>query len=249
MREYYLINHIGLSERSIPNVNKISSKDFLDWAKTDLKGSDRRSRGNGIGNIKKVIHSRMDEIIAKTHLKYTNNWNPILLNTDGKLKILKKLDIKYTSIAGLITDIRNKYEHSYIIPSLQEIRAQYDTTELWLNDSYNSYDFNPIGLSNLPMMGIGLTSTRPNNLSYVNMVNFKGNESVLYFWNSKKVIMTVKKDGSITKKNYSDYTWEEMLLLEAPIIKKINKASSTTNLNQISMTDVYKKYLKWKANY
>ena len=67
------------------------SEKFLAWAKTDLKGSEKRARGNALSNIKKAIHSRIDEIINSTHIVYAKDWDP-RIGTVDKLEILKKLD-------------------------------------------------------------------------------------------------------------------------------------------------------------
>lgn len=102
--------------------NQVKPMEFLQWAKSDLNGGDKRSRGNALGNIKKAIHSRIDEIINKT------------ITTEKKLKILKDLGIGRGDIANIITEHRNTYEHQYILPPLSTIRAYRDIAELWLNE-------------------------------------------------------------------------------------------------------------------
>ncbi len=115
--------------------NQIAPKEFLLWAKRDFKGGTKRSLGNTLGNIKKALHSRIDEIILSTHITYAKDWDWKKVNTKTKLSILKKLGIAYTSIAKEITDIRNKYEHQYILPPKDVIETRYDTAELWMNNS------------------------------------------------------------------------------------------------------------------
>ncbi len=50
--------------------NQIETNEFLAWAKSDIKAGEKRGRGNALGNIKKAIHSRIDEIIASTPLVF-----------------------------------------------------------------------------------------------------------------------------------------------------------------------------------
>ena len=101
----------------------VSSQEFLSWAKSDLKGGDRRAMGNALSNIKKSIHSRIDEILSLSHLSFGKDWNS-RATTDEKIALLKKLNIEHTSIVKIITKIRNTYEHQYILPSdLTDIRA------------------------------------------------------------------------------------------------------------------------------
>jgi len=95
----------------------IGPSDFLSWAKSDLKGGDKRSIGNALSNIKKAIHSRIDEIIGLTHVAYAKDWK-YLISTEDKLAILKTIGIGYRSIVSIITKIRNDYEHKYILPTI-----------------------------------------------------------------------------------------------------------------------------------
>lgn len=46
----------GLWSPQETNNSTINAIEFLLWAKTDLKGNDKRSIGNALGNIKKAIH-------------------------------------------------------------------------------------------------------------------------------------------------------------------------------------------------
>ena len=75
---------------TIYNANFVSPNEFLEWAREDLEQSDRRAIGNAIGNLKKAIHCRMDEIINTTHIKYCKDWNP-KSTTEIKLKVLNIL--------------------------------------------------------------------------------------------------------------------------------------------------------------
>ena len=119
--------------------NQVKPNEFLKWAISDLKGGDKRSHGNALGNIKKAIHSRIDEIINSTHLVFCCDWKWKDITTEIKLKILKDLGIGRGDIARVITEERNTYEHRYILPSLSTIRAYREIAELWLNESYKKY--------------------------------------------------------------------------------------------------------------
>ncbi len=70
--------------------SQISPKEFLKWAKSDLKKSqDKRALGNALGNIKKAIHSRIDEIINSTHIVLGSGWDWQSFPANQKLNILK----------------------------------------------------------------------------------------------------------------------------------------------------------------
>jgi hypothetical protein len=114
--------------------DRVTPDDFLAWASRDLKGSDQRARGNAVGNIKRAIHCRLDQIIGVTHVEFCADWNS-RCGTETKLSVLKRLGLSYQALLRLITDIRNLYEHKYLVPKLKQVRAYYDSAELWLKDS------------------------------------------------------------------------------------------------------------------
>ena len=57
-----------LEKKIISNESIVTPREFLEWANLDLKESDNRARGNALGNIKKSIHCRIDEIIYETSI-------------------------------------------------------------------------------------------------------------------------------------------------------------------------------------
>jgi hypothetical protein len=116
-----LLSVVGLFEEESPPSEKTRPSEFLSWAELDLQGTDKRSRGNALSNIKKALHSRLDEIICKTHVRFTRDWDPKRVTTPQKLEIIRALDIKHEAVIDLITSIRNQYEHDYIVP---EVRNQ-----------------------------------------------------------------------------------------------------------------------------
>ena len=68
----------------------VSAEEFLKWARSDLKGGGRRECGNALGNIKKALHAKIDDLIYRTHARYGNDWNP-RCGTETKFSVLKRL--------------------------------------------------------------------------------------------------------------------------------------------------------------
>ena len=243
-KRQYPNGQIALFIPNRDNSSKISPKEFLSWAEKDLKSQDKRARGNALSNIKKALHARLDEIIAKTHLRFSHDWNARNFTTDNKLEVIRKIGIKHDAIVNLITVIRNKYEHQYIVPSLDVVRAHQGTCDLWLEKSYSVYEFHSIGFVNLPLIGLGSGMMKANG-SVINHTKFDVPTKVIYFWNSKKSLVTILPNGTIEQKYYSAFSCKEMLRFEAPLIRKYFNSSSGSAYNQASLTEIYGRYRKW----
>lgn len=243
-KEHYVFGVIGLHEPAGKKTAKVSPRDFLSWAEKDLKSSDERGRGNALSNIKKALHARVDEIIGKTHLRFSSDWKPHQFTTAGKLAVIRDLGIKHGAIVHLITTIRNEYEHGYIVPPLDVVKAYLGTCELWLENTYKMYDVDSIGIVNFPLTGINCGAPKANG-SIIKRTWFLAPKKVRYFWTSKRRLVTVQPDGKIEEKPFKDFSIKEMLRLEAPWIKKCYTADSRLAYNQASLTDLFRRYRRW----
>jgi len=136
-KEYFQlprIMNVYVWKRLCEGKSLISPDDFITWAKKDIKGGDRRSIANALTNTKRAIHARIDEILYALRVQYANDWPPSP-KTSEKLKVLKRLSIPVTSIVEVLTKRRNDLEHSYFLPSLEQVRADVETADLWLEKS------------------------------------------------------------------------------------------------------------------
>ncbi len=221
-----------------PSKRLVSSQEFLSWAKSDLKGGDRRAMGNALSNIKKSIHGRIDEILSLSHLSFSNEWNS-RATTDEKIALLKKLDIEHTSIVKIITKIRNTYEHQYILPSdLTDIRAYYETTELWLNHSKTNLIKARLALINLPVYTVECDSNR-----FVKSIEFPeyvDRFEIVYFWEKKNIKAILIKDNREQTSKMNDLEMANFIELE----KKHLKGSEPYHLRPGNLTKVFNTYKK-----
>ena len=205
-----------------PSNRVVSSQEFLSWAKSDLKGGDRRAMGNALSNIKKSIHSRIDEILSLSHISFSNDWNS-RTTTDEKIALLKKLNIEHNSIVKIITKIRNTYEHQYILPSdLTDIRAYYETTELWLNHSKENLIRSRLGLINLPVYTVECDSNRI--VKTIEFPQYVDSFNIVYFWEKKNIT-------AILTRNNREQT-EKMKELERAKFIEWEKSISRSQIKQ-----------------
>lgn len=237
--EIKLIN-ICYPIRTLSN-RSVSSQEFLSWAKSDLKGGNKRAKGNALSNIKKSIHSRIDEILALTHLNFGKDWKS-RATTDEKIALLKKLNIEHTSIAKVITKIRNTYEHQYILPSdLTDIRAYYETTELWLNHSKNNLIKSRLALVNLPVYTVECDSDRI--VKIIEFPQYVDSFNIVYFWEKKKTIAILTKDNRDQTDKMQDLEMGKYIGWEKKHLK-VSKDTETYYLTPGNLTKVFKTYEK-----
>ena len=219
---------------------KIKPDEFLSWAKKDIGGGDRRSIANVLTNAKRAIHARIDEIIATLRVSYASDW-PKNAKTDVKLKLLKQINMPVTSIAKVLTARRNDLEHSYLLPSLDQVRADVETVELWLDKS-KAYLKPSVLLIGLSVNSIG-TSVNANVRKQKFSVTFAYPKQITFFCDSKRAMVILSKSGSSSLKKYSDLSWKAMV--------DIQKNAYLSNDSKHTVPSVYvaiklfRAYEKW----
>jgi hypothetical protein len=221
-----------------PDRNQIKPTDFLYWAKLDLKGGGKRERGNALGNIKKAIHSRIDEIINSTHLIFGSDWNWKEIATEKKLSILTSIGVEGREIARIITEYRNTYEHRYILPPLDTIRAYRKIAELWLNETYKMHNFNRIGIFDLPVYEVVTDGDEVKKIVLSNEY-----KNIIYFWDRKKEYIKTSKDKIQTGKKLRTMNWKDILSVEKGCIKQLRN-KEIYSLSQSNLTKIFNMYNK-----
>jgi len=218
----------------------VKPDEFLSWAKQDIVGGGRRSIANALTNAKRAVHARIDEIITALRVPYASDWHKNV-TTDDKLKVLKRIKVPVTSIAKVITDRRNDLEHSYLVPSLKQVRADVETAGLWLDKS-KAYLKPSVVLMGLSVNSIGTSAnadTRRNTFS----VTFADREQIDFFWEAKRAIVTVSKLGSSSQKKYADFDWKRMVDIQKnAYLSSSNKC--TVPSVQVA-TKLFKAYENW----
>lgn len=123
------------------NIFDISPKDFLRFAKEDLKEGDERGFINSITNSKRAIDSQIDETIEKLISK-SDNFNPIVndflkyfefeSDIPIKLRIIHSLNLAPSLLISKSRTLRNKLEHIYKKPEVKEVKEALDVAELFI---------------------------------------------------------------------------------------------------------------------
>ena len=122
------------------NIFEISPKDFLRFAKEDLKGGDERGFINSLTNSKRAIDCQIDQTIEKLISK-SDNFNPIVndflkyfefeSDIPIKLRIIHALNLAPSLLISKSRTLRNKLEHIYKKPEVHEVKEALDVADLF----------------------------------------------------------------------------------------------------------------------
>lgn len=166
------------------NIFDISPKDFLRFAKEDLKEGDERGFINSITNSKRAIDSQIDETIEMLISK-SDNFNPIVndfldyfefeSDIPIKLRIIHSLNLAPSLLISKSRTLRNKLEHIYKKPEVQEVKEALDVAELFIGSVSSK---------------LGLIWTE------FEIVDWKNNELIFEFL-EKKFKIDYKKNGKL----------------------------------------------------
>lgn len=218
----------------------ISPTDFLTWANEDIRGGNPKNIANALSNSKRAIHARIDEILYALRIQYAKDWPPNP-QASHKLKAIKQLNIPGTSNVALLTKRRNDLEHSYLLPSLEQVRADVEIADMWLAES-KSYLKPAVVLIGLSVESIGFSSSAITKKSTFS-AKFAEPDKVEFYWDAKRKIVTVSKNGDISQKNYHDCSWKDMIRNQKKLYLS-NDGSIVVPSISIA-TRLYKAYEKW----
>lgn len=122
--------------------NRISSKEFLEWAKIELENCNKdietRMLFNIITNVKRAIDSKCESILYMFGYKENinaKNYPEIKEYLNGEGAVIINLISNLTGLNVIIVDevrrLRNTIEHDYISPSLEDAKRAVSVAELF----------------------------------------------------------------------------------------------------------------------
>ena len=135
--EYYIIQFpLGYLKFD----SEVTPSQYLEYAKKDLQdGSDPRNLVNSLGNAKRALHLQVETIangFGYKKLKRSSNF-------PAKLEFLSELGVATPSIISKINALRNKVEHEYIVPEVEQVEDYCDIVELFLRATESAINMFP----------------------------------------------------------------------------------------------------------
>jgi hypothetical protein len=136
MMEYTALSFTDLSVSSY-SLASLSDKrssmpvKYLAFARADLlEGKLDRYRVNAYSNAKRALHCQVDILIRA--LGAHHNKKIMYSKFPGQIDLLQKCGIVSPAILRRINALRNRLEHEYLIPTLEETETCLDVVELFL---------------------------------------------------------------------------------------------------------------------
>lgn len=119
----------------------LTPKNFLRFAKQDIQSEDDRGIINSLTNSKRAIDCQTDEALEKCGIK-SNDFDPdikkfiehfdLVEDIAIKLKIIHALNLAPSILISKTRTLRNKLEHFYQKPTIDEAKEALDVADLFI---------------------------------------------------------------------------------------------------------------------
>ncbi len=134
------------------------------------------------------------------------------------------------------------YEHQYILPSdLTDIKAYYETTELWLNHSKKNLIRSRLGIINLPVYTVECDSDRI--VTAIEFPKYVDRFNIVYFWENKNIVAILTKNNREQTYKMKELEMAQFMEWEKKHLKSSDKTESYY-LTPGNLTKVFKTYKK-----
>lgn len=137
LKEYYVLQY---PVDSLEFSTEITPSQYLEYARKDLQDvGDARSIINAVSNAKRALHLQVDTIAngyGYQKLKRNSKF-------PAKLEFLGEIGIATPSIIFKLNALRNKVEHEYAVPDLEQIKDYCDVVELFLRSTESTITIFP----------------------------------------------------------------------------------------------------------
>lgn len=120
----------------------IKPKDFIRYAKEDLKSNQDSALVNSITNAKRAIDCQIDTVLKTFGIEFDNlpKASEIFINCTSsknedlpqKLKLMQSLKVAPGGLTSRARTLRNKLEHYYKVPTKKEIEEAIEIAELFI---------------------------------------------------------------------------------------------------------------------
>ena len=194
--------------RSISSNSCITPEQFMEWAKRDLDGGDKRAAVNALSNVKRAVHAKVDEVLWALRVGYSRDW-PDQPGIDDKLKALRRIKVPTSAIVKVLTERRNWLEHRYTPPRLDDVRSDVEAADLWLERSA-SYPRSRIVIGNLPTTFFGTIHSSKRQKEGVR-IEFTTPVRVTFFWDARRQVVEIQPDGSVVETPFANLGWKELI--------------------------------------
>lgn len=110
---------------------ELSSRDYLGFARTDLRQRGTRGQVNALGNAKRALHCQIDSILYC--VGYWDRAEERRWDFNSKITLLRDMQIIAPQVLSQLNRLRNEVEHKHSVPhDAQHLKTFIDTVELFI---------------------------------------------------------------------------------------------------------------------
>lgn len=120
--------------------SELTAKDFIRFAKTDIKEDSTKGLVNSLTNAKRAIDCQIDNALEEFGIDINDCAAEFLIKQLGidkknlpyKLKLVQALGLAPSGLTSKVRNLRNKLEHYYKIPKRNEVEEAIEIAELFI---------------------------------------------------------------------------------------------------------------------
>lgn len=143
LNEYNKSSYLFSLDESLVKKDTLNSTDYFNWAKEDLHNNNNKipvkTRVEIISNIKRAIDCKCEYILKELGFlqeinkkNYLDAFKNIEGDTSPSMSLISYLTDLNIVVVEEIRKLRNKTEHDYCIPSIEDVRRSVCVGELFL---------------------------------------------------------------------------------------------------------------------
>lgn len=100
--------------------------DYLDFAEKELSKESAESKVNCVNHLKRAVDCELDTFL---HVLSLNN---LKHNVPRKLELIEKMGIVNSRSLGKLNQVRNKIEHEYAVPKLEDLETYFELVQAFV---------------------------------------------------------------------------------------------------------------------
>jgi hypothetical protein len=163
---------------------RIKPFQYLEFARQDLSdGTESRNLINSLSNAKRALHLQVETIAQGYGYKKLKRSSKF----PAKLEFLGEIGIATPSIISKLNALRNKVEHDYMVPEVEQVKDYCDIVELFLDATEAPINTFPINVKFQPNEISDINETDEPHVSQlpeyltIDLVKFEGEINIYGF--------------------------------------------------------------------
>lgn len=190
---------------------ELYARDYLEFAEHELNNNTTVSLINCVTHLKRALDCQLDTFLHVYNL--FNLFNKKNLKVDKKLNFIKEIGVFNSRSLSRLNTIRNKVEHRYEIPKIQDLEVYYDLISAFIallqstiNLDYDKLEFSLLKSEYERIVNYDdiLKLSKTNSIGYFTIEYLFGVPSIHVFWTMNDKSEDLVSDAT---KDYNEFAF------------------------------------------